>query len=100
MLKTQELSVAVRHYVDDDIWVATSDDITGMIVESQGIAAFLIDVTDVAVQLLELNDGYDADSITKTSLRLRIDHILCENSKNLNLKQPSLRLTELQLAAV
>lgn len=98
-MQGHELCVDVRHYVDDDIWVATSDDITGMVVESQGIATFLIDVVDVAVQLLELSDGYDASSIANTSLHLRVNHESGDDLTNQAPNQPCLRLTELHLAA-
>ncbi|MCY3859865.1 MAG: DUF1902 domain-containing protein [Gammaproteobacteria bacterium] len=98
-MQPHELCVDVRHYVDDDIWIATSDDITGMVVESRGIATFLIDVVDVAVQLLELSDGYDASSIANTNLRLRVNHVSGDDSSNQTPNHPSLRLTELHLAA-
>lgn len=97
-MQRHDLCVNVRHYVDDDIWIATSDDITGMVVESRGIATFLIDVVDVTAQLLELSDGYDASSIANTRLRLRVNHVSGDDSPNQTPNQPSLRLTELYLA--
>ena len=98
-MQRHDMCVDVRHYVDDDIWIATSDDITGMVVESRGIATFLIDVVDVAVQLLELRDGYDSSSIANTSLRLSVSHLIGEDSTIQTPNRPSLRLTELHLAA-
>lgn len=61
-MEYDQLIVDVVHYEDEDIWVATSEDILGMVVESQGIAAFLIDVVDVAVQLLDLNEQISAEN--------------------------------------
>ena len=55
MIEQQQLSVDVVHYADEDVWVATSEAIRGLVVESEGIANFLTDVVDVAVQLFELN---------------------------------------------
>ena len=100
ILQRHELHVDVRHYVDDDIWVATSDDITGMVVESRGIATFLIDVIDAAVQLLELSDGYDSSSIANTSLHLSVTHESGDEPSSQTPNHPCLRLTELHLGAV
>ena len=94
-----QLIVDVVHYEDEDIWVATSEDIRGMVVESQGIAVFLIDVVDVAVQLLDLNEQISAEKLAATRLRLRVEHEPGDKPLDRNLKQPGSHLTELQLAA-
>ncbi len=98
-MEYDQLIVDVIHYEDEDIWVATSDDIRGMVVESQGITAFLIDVVDVAVQLLDLNEKISAEQLAATRLRLRVEHESVGKSQDQNLKQPGSHLTELQLVA-
>ncbi len=98
-MEYDHLIVDVVHYEDEDIWVATSEDILGMVVESQGIAAFLIDVVDVAVQLLDLNEQISAERLAATRLRLRVEHESGGKSVDQKLKQPGSHLTELQLVA-
>ena len=95
----QPLNVDVIHYADEDVWVATSEDIRGMIVESQGIENFLLDVVEVAIQLLELNEHYDADQLAMKRLCLRVTHESDAETAEQELKRPGLQLTELQLAA-
>lgn len=99
MAETQQLSVDVVHFEDEDIWVATSEDILGLVVESKGIEAFLVDVVDVAVQLLEINENFSSDQLATTRLRLRVTHELSDKLSKQGVAHPSLQLTELQLSA-
>lgn len=98
-MEQQQLSVDVVHYADEDVWVATSEDIRGLVVESHGIANFLADVVDVTVQLLELNEHLDADQLSMTRLGLRVKHETDADAPEQELKRPGLQLTELRLAA-
>lgn len=97
-MEQQQLNVDVTHYEDEDIWIATSDDIAGMVVESHGIAAFLVDVVDVVVELLELNEQTSAKELGMTRLCLRVKHKSEDISIARNCGTPELQLTELQLA--
>ena len=98
-MEQQQLNVDVTHFEDEDIWIATSDDIVGMVVESHAIAAFLADVVDVAIELLELNERISAKELEMTRLRLRVKHKSEDSSVAQDCSTPELQLTELQLAA-
>ena len=97
-MEQRQLNVDVIHCRDEDIWIATSDGILGMVVESQGIAEFLSDVVDVATQLLEINEQINADQLEMTRLCLHVKQEPDVSSVMEDRDTLELQPTELQLA--
>ncbi len=58
--------------VTDDIWIATSDEIQGLVVESRGFDSFLSDIAEVCSELLTHNHGVSDEELAKMSLHCRI----------------------------
>ena len=84
--------------VNDDIWIATSDDIRGLVVESRGFNAFLSDIIEVSSELLTHNHSVCDEELAKTSLHCHISHDIETSSMDF-LASPQLHISELQLAA-
>ena len=93
-----QFNIDVRHMVNDDIWIATSDDIRGLVVESRGFNAFLSDIVEVSSELLTHNHGVSDDELAKTSLHCRISHDIETRSTDF-LASPQSHISELQLVA-
>ena len=97
-MSTFQFNIDVIHTVNDDIWIATSDDIRGLTVESEGLANFLADIVEVSVELLTHNHGVSEKQLNKTNLHCHVKHELGDNAKN-TLPNPESRIAKLQLAA-
>lgn len=93
-----QLNIDVRHIVKDDIWIATSDDIRGLVVESQGFDSFLSGIIEVSSELLAHNHGVSHEDLAKTSLCCHISHDIEKISTDF-LKNSQSRILALQLAA-
>ena len=77
-----QFNIDVRRILNDDIWIATSDDIKGLVVESRGFDSFLSDIIEVSSELLSHNHGVSDDELTKTSLCCHISHDIEKRSMN------------------
>ena len=96
--RKHQFNIDVRHAVNDDIWVATSDDIRGLVVESQGFDSFLSDIVEVSSELLTQNHGIRDGELAETRLCCHISHDIEKISTDFRLN-PQSRISELELAA-
>ena len=58
-----QFDIEVVHYADDGVWVATSEDISGLTVEADTFSSFVEELIDVSTELLAHNHGLTEDEI-------------------------------------
>ena len=63
--------VEVSHFVDDGVWVATSEDIKGLTVEADSLEAFIEALVEVSTELLAHNHGLSGAQLEQSTLRVR-----------------------------
>ena len=80
----------------DDIWVATSKEISGLILESQAVSQFLSDILEVSVEVLKHNRGITEEELHKTRLHYQVTHESEQSASTTGLT-PESRIVELQL---
>ncbi len=97
-MRKRHFNIEVIHTVNDDIWVATSEDIRGLVVESAGFQAFLSDLLEVSVELLTHNHGATSEKLDKTRLTCQVTHRMKDPLVNLDVK-PEIHISQLHLAA-
>ena len=96
--RKRQFNIDVTHSVIDDIWVATSNDIRGLVVESEGFQTFLSDLFEVSAELLTHNLGASIEQLDRTTLLCHVTHEEDRPTVK-HAVRPESRISELQLAA-
>ena len=72
----KSFDIDVIHYVDDGVWVATSEDVKGLTVEADSFENFVEALIEVCIELLAHNHGLTEDEIGESTIRVsQLDHI-------------------------
>ena len=67
--------VEVSHFVDDGVWVGTSEDIKGLTVEADSLEAFIEALLEVSSELLAHNHGLSGAQLAQSTLRVHKLHV-------------------------
>ncbi|MCY3858342.1 MAG: DUF1902 domain-containing protein [Gammaproteobacteria bacterium] len=97
-MQKRQFNIDVIHTVNDDVWVATSEDIRGLVVESAGFQTFLSDLLEVSVELLAHNHGATEQELNETRLACQVTHRMEGSLENVDL-MPEIHISQLHLAA-
>ena len=96
-MRKRQFNIDVTHTLGDDVWVATSDDIRGLVVEAEGFQVFLAELVDISVELLTHNHGASDEQLNRTRLCCHITHKVDKHSSK-HSTHPEVHISELQLA--
>ena len=99
-MKNRVFDIEICYFVEDGVWLATSDEIRGLTVEADSLQGFVEALIDVSAELLAHNHGLSEAEIEETTIRvsefrrLRNDSELPDNETTRRRATPKLMVND------
>ena len=92
-----EIDIDVIYTLSDEVWAATSNDIRGFFLQSDGFANFVKDLSKYGPEMLRLNHGYTEEQLRKVMFHCHVTYEV-EQESVASTPHPAYKVKELKLA--